>query len=209
MSKPNTKEKILLSALELFSTKGYEGTSVRDLARAVGIRESSLYKHFKNKQAIFDAILEYMESYHNEKMKEMAIPLGKIEEVAGEYSAFSLDHLYQISSALFLMSFKDKVEIQFRRMLTIEQFSNPEIKKSYKKYFISDILNYQTTLFSKMIQQGRFIDCDPKVLALQFYSPIYTLLALYEGQLDKEEEALSILKEHISQFEKSYRGEGK
>ena len=55
MSKPNTKEKILLSALELFSTKGYEGTSVRDLARAVGIRESSLYKHFKNKQAIFDA----------------------------------------------------------------------------------------------------------------------------------------------------------
>ena len=209
MSKANTKEKILLSALELFSTKGYEGTSVRDLARAVGIRESSLYKHFKNKQAIFDAILEYMESYHNEKMKEMAIPLGEIEEVAGDYSAFSLDHLYQISSVLFLMSFKDKVEIQFRRMLTIEQFSNLEIKKSYKKYFISDILNYQTTLFSKMIQQGRFIDCDPKVLALQFYSPIYTLLALYEGQLDKEEEALSILKEHISQFEKSYRGEGK
>jgi len=142
-------------------------------------------------------------------MKEMAIPLGKIEEIAGEYSEFSLDHLYQISSVLFLMSFKDKVEIQFRRMLTIEQFSNPEIKKSYKKYFIADILNYQTALFSKMIQQGRFIDCDPKVLALQFYSPIYTLLALYEGQLDKEDEALAILKEHIFQFDKRYSSEGK
>ncbi|MBO0454201.1 MULTISPECIES: TetR/AcrR family transcriptional regulator [Enterococcus] len=209
MSKQNTKEKILLSALELFSTKGYEGTSVRDLARAVGIRESSLYKHFKNKQAIFDAILAYMESYHNEKMKEMAMPLGRFEEIAGDYSELSLDHLYQISSALFLMSFKDTVEIQFRRMLTIEQFSNPEIKASYKKYFISDILHYQTMLFSEMIQQGRFIECDPKVLALQFYSPIYTLLALYEGQLEKEEEALAILKEHIFQFDKRYSSEGK
>lgn len=38
-----TKEKIVETALDLFSQRGYDGVSVRDIARAVGIRESSLY----------------------------------------------------------------------------------------------------------------------------------------------------------------------
>lgn len=204
MEKQNTKEKILLCALKLFSTKGYEGTSVRDLARAVGIRESSIYKHYKNKQAIFDSILAYMDSYYSERMQSLEMPLGEFEKIAGEYGASSTDVLYQISSALFLMRFKDEIEIQFRRMLTIEQFSNPEIKESYKKYFLTDILDYQTALFSEMIKQGRFVDSDPKIMALQFYAPIYAMQDLYEGQLDKEEEALSILKQHIIQFDARY-----
>ena len=44
-----TKARILWEALELFSSKGYKGVSVRDIAGAVGIRESSLYNHFKGK----------------------------------------------------------------------------------------------------------------------------------------------------------------
>lgn len=208
MEKQNTKEKILLCALKLFSTKGYEGTSVRDLARAVGIRESSIYKHYKNKQAIFDSILDYMDSYYSERMQSLEMPFGEFEKIAGEYSASSTDVLYQISSALFLMRFKDEIEIQFRRMLTIEQFSNPVIKENYKKYFLTDILDYQTALFSEMIKQGRFVESDPKIMALQFYAPIYALQDLYEGQFDKEEEALSILKQHIIQFDSRYSKEG-
>ena len=48
-----TKEKILDTALELFSRQGYDGASVRAIARAVGIRESSLYNHFPSKRAVF------------------------------------------------------------------------------------------------------------------------------------------------------------
>ena len=46
MERRNTKEAILLEALDLFSERGFDGTSIRDIARAVGIRESALYKHF-------------------------------------------------------------------------------------------------------------------------------------------------------------------
>jgi len=52
----DTKEALLRAALELFAAKGFEGTSVRDIARAVGLSESVLYAHFDNKQAIFDAV---------------------------------------------------------------------------------------------------------------------------------------------------------
>jgi len=53
----DTKELLLQAALALFAEKGYEGTSVRDIARSVGLSESVLYAHFSGKQAIFDAVL--------------------------------------------------------------------------------------------------------------------------------------------------------
>jgi AcrR family transcriptional regulator len=54
----DTKELLLQAALALFADKGYEGTSVRDIARSVGLSESVLYAHFNGKRAIFNAVFE-------------------------------------------------------------------------------------------------------------------------------------------------------
>ena len=56
--KITTKERILEEALKLFSVSGFEGVTIRNIADAVEIRNSSLYKHFSSKQEIFDAIVE-------------------------------------------------------------------------------------------------------------------------------------------------------
>ena len=58
----DTKHKIMDEALTLFSEKGYANVFVADIAEKVGIKAPSLYKHYKNKQAIFDAIIEEMNS---------------------------------------------------------------------------------------------------------------------------------------------------
>lgn len=52
----DTKELLLEAALALFAEKGYEGTSVRDIARSVGLSESVLYAHFSGKRAVFEAV---------------------------------------------------------------------------------------------------------------------------------------------------------
>ena len=57
-----TKERIADEALTLFSTRGYKGTSVKNIAAAVGIKDSSLYKHFKSKKDIFDTIVTEMQN---------------------------------------------------------------------------------------------------------------------------------------------------
>ena len=49
----NTKAKILKVSTTLFSELGYKGASVRKIAAAVGIRESAIYNHYKNKEEIF------------------------------------------------------------------------------------------------------------------------------------------------------------
>lgn len=60
--KLSTKQKILHTAISLFSQKGYSGVSVRDITGKVGIKESSLYNHFKSKEEILTTIFERFRS---------------------------------------------------------------------------------------------------------------------------------------------------
>lgn len=53
----DTRADILARALDLFSGRGFYGTSTRDIARAVGVRESALYHHFPSKEAILRELL--------------------------------------------------------------------------------------------------------------------------------------------------------
>jgi len=52
-----TKEKISIVALKLFSKKGFKGTTVKDIARRVGITEGAIYRHFTSKEEIVNYLL--------------------------------------------------------------------------------------------------------------------------------------------------------
>ena len=52
------RERILQSAVELFAARGFHGTSVRDLAQAVGIEAASLYYHFPSKQVLLHVLFD-------------------------------------------------------------------------------------------------------------------------------------------------------
>lgn len=52
----NTRERILDAAIELFARQGIAGTSLRQIAQAVGIKESAIYAHFEGKEALCPAI---------------------------------------------------------------------------------------------------------------------------------------------------------
>ena len=49
---------ILDAAIELFASRGFRGTTTREIAAAVGVTEPVLYQHFQTKRALYDAILE-------------------------------------------------------------------------------------------------------------------------------------------------------
>ncbi len=52
------KKEIIEKSLELFATQGYFGTSMDDIAKAVGIKKASLYSHFQGKEGIFTAVFD-------------------------------------------------------------------------------------------------------------------------------------------------------
>lgn len=62
----STKERILESALDLFSEKGYDGVGIDLLAESVGIKGPSIYKYFKGKEDILNELLIWVEEYYQE-----------------------------------------------------------------------------------------------------------------------------------------------
>ena len=73
ISAPSTAERILDAAEDLFAQKGYSATSLGDVADRVGIRSPSLYNHFRNKEALYEAVLERL-------LVEFSRPLMEMQE---------------------------------------------------------------------------------------------------------------------------------
>ena len=71
----STKEKILDAALTLFAENGYDGTSVEQIANIVGIKAPSLYKHYKGKEDILNALIDSAEERISAIMKRQPICL--------------------------------------------------------------------------------------------------------------------------------------
>ena len=86
MAKRNTKEIILFESLKLFADKGYDGVTVRDIAAEVGIKQSSLYKHYKSKQEIFDTLVDTMQLRFRDAATSFQLPNGELREMAREYA---------------------------------------------------------------------------------------------------------------------------
>ncbi|KHD15349.1 TetR/AcrR family transcriptional regulator [Clostridium butyricum] len=201
----NTKEKILSVALTLFSTKGYKAVSVRHIASDVGIKASSLYNHFENKQEILDELIKKNTKYIEDFLKD-AMDLDSLI-VSRKHNCKKQCDIDFIDTTLKIVKFfieNDNV-IKFRKLLTIEQFNNPTLSALYKKIFISDILEYESKLFSYLMDKNLLIRNDPYILALQFFSPIFLLL-YNDDKVTLED--YSTVEKHIFQFKDIYSMKG-
>jgi AcrR family transcriptional regulator len=103
----STRETIIREALNLFSVKGYDAVSLRDIASRVGIKESSLYNHFKNKQDLFDSIVEWCatrnsEHFHDARLVGDDLAFRADAGTVGLYGAMSEDQFVETSGQVFV-----------------------------------------------------------------------------------------------------------
>lgn len=203
----STKKRILDEALTLFSQKGYANVYVAQIAEAVGIKAPSLYKHYKSKQDIFNAILDEMKSSYDRQAALLNMDGSDAGADAAVFSEVSEDELVKMGLGLFMYFLHDEYAQKFRKMLTVEQFSNPELAELFTKQYAEYPLSYQSAMFAMLSSKGILKDCDPKVTALQFYAPMYMLLTMCDREPEREAELTALLEQHIRQFSIIYGGE--
>ena len=167
----NNKEKIFNVSIDLFSQYGYDGVSVRQIASEVGIKESSIYNHYSNKQAILNSILEY----YVEEMVSDEIPL----EQASLNLDKGFDFFYKAGCDAFLSKLKEDKMMKITRLLFIESYHNDEVRKFLKESIIEAPIAGWIDLFNLMKSKNLIRkDCDVRQLSESFF--YYGMFLLYE-----------------------------
>ena len=193
----NTKERILDEALKLFAQSGYMGTSMNDIADRLGVTKAALYKHYKSKQEILDSIVEKMNRMDQERVKEYDMPEGNMKEVVEGYRSTALDKIKEFTKVQFLHWTQEEFPCCFRKMLTLEQYRDPELAKLYQKYLSGGPLLYMEEVFRGFTDN----EGEARQLALDFYGPIFLLYSIYDGTEDKEAIATQV-EQHVERFSK-------
>ena len=202
--KVSTKQEIIGAALELFSTQGYEATSVSQIADAVGIRKASLYSHFSGKQEILDSLLQtVLEQYEkhsifaNADWDDPAFTKDKEDITPDAAARMIIGHIRYI--------IHDPQISRTRKMLTIEQFQNPQMAALQTKRNYADVMRFFTGLVRFLIRRGRLCDRDPEILAAELCLPISVWINLCDREPEREEEIVQLIERHIRQFFEIYQ----
>jgi len=120
-----TKDRILEVALSLFATNGYEGTTLTEIAKGVGIQKPSIYNHFKSKEEIFITIFENILWAHVQEVKKQ---MERIKELSTE------EQLFQILSITFQYNLDYKEQTAFLKRALI--FPPNTLKEQLNTQFI-------------------------------------------------------------------------
>lgn len=175
----STKQMIFESALALFSEKGFDGVSVRDIAKAVGIKESSIYNHFEGKKAIFDSIC-------GEFRKTLAVsrpPLAEIEQMLEKQPPGNI-------FKLLILSYGRQIKPQTTQMAKAvfsEQFHHETARSIILEDIVQKNVEYYESLFKLMVLKKKIRPCDTNAAAHLFNNQQIALCIQYADCRTDEE----------------------
>ena len=195
MSKIPTRERILDSALMLFSEKGYDGVGVDLIAENAGIKGPSLYRHFKGKEEILNCLIEKVGAYYEVNFGSENDP-GKIPESMEELIAFSLERIR--------FTMHDEMLQKTRRILAMEQFRNSKIAQLTSKHHLDGLQKMFQKIFEGMMETQVLKTDDAEVLAMEFVAPVSLLIHIYDRQPAREDEIMERIQKHLRHFARTY-----
>ena len=191
----STKEKILEAALTLFSENGYDGTSVEQIAIIVGIKAPSLYKHYKGKEDILNALIDSAEARY-EEMFGSEKNIGKVPRSPEEFIMMTMERIS--------FTMRDPIIRKTRRLLVQEQFRNERISEVTTRHQLDGVQRMFAKIIKEMMDEGLVAQDDPDLLAVELTAPAVLQIARTDRQPQCEKESLEYIEKHLRHFCKIY-----
>jgi AcrR family transcriptional regulator len=160
----STKEKIMDAAIVLFSEKGYETVSMRDIARTVGIKAASIYNHYPSKRDI----LESMYEFYRHVIRTVVPDEEKI------ISMLETEPLQDVLASM-LYYFPPELQNRMDRILLIasQRISLDKDSELFvREQFFEPITRLWRSVLDRAIELGRIepLDTDSFVRLIAFYA---------------------------------------
>lgn len=183
----NTEDKILNASLVLFSQKGYNAVTTKEIAKEAGVSEMTLFRHFENKHNLYEKVFSKF-VFTPEFLALSETLEWDLEKDLKRISTIFKDILFK-NQRIILMYFKNE-ELNLDFNLTLSKFPN-EFKELLSRYF------------NKMANKG-VINGNPEILANNFlvttFGLIITFLVL--NKLTFETDLLTCISNYIKIFVK-------
>jgi AcrR family transcriptional regulator len=153
------QRQILRAAAQCFGTRGFHGTTTRDVAAAVGITEAALYRYFASKEAMYTAILD----------ERMSAPdaVASVEGLVGSGDDRAV--LTRLALALFASIEADP---SFIRLLFFSALEDHELARPFQEKRIRRLREFVSRYIEKRVREGAFRSVDPALGARAFIGMI-------------------------------------
>ena len=151
------RNQIVAVAAELFASKGFSGTTTKEIAEVAGVSEAIIFRHFASKDKLYAAILDYQVKQGTERITT------QLEEAAGRKD----DKAFFGALALEMLEFHCKDET-FMRLLLFSALEGHELSSIFFDSTARDIKNHIRKYIKQRSSDGAFRSIDPAVAARAF-----------------------------------------
>lgn len=175
----DTRQQLLDAALELFAEQGFGGTSMRQLARVVGVRESAIYHHFDSKEALFSGLLDEYGPGRAELLSfidaDVVVEVG-VPEMLRNFAHHILEE------------WASPRERRFLRIVMSEAARLGASSQIHFPRFIERVVEAFSALFAKLIEKRVLRPGDPSTFAHEWMAGMMMIrmrsIAFESGEVD-------------------------
>lgn len=150
MNAGDRRRQLLDAALELFSRKGFGGTTTKEIAAAAGVTEAIIFRHFPSKQALYTAVLDSKTEScdHHEWMGEIQAHMDRNDDAG----------VLRTLSAAILESYR--TDARFERILLFAALEGHELGLAHHRKFAVPVFEMFRDYIARRQREGALRDYD-------------------------------------------------
>jgi len=185
------REQILAAAVSLFATHGFSGTTTKEIAKAAGVSEAMVFRHFANKDALYAAILE------NKTCRDGVHRFPWEENPAvKEAIAKKDDYAFFYNMAVSALE-KHHADVKFMRLLFYSALEEHELASQFFSDLIARVYEFICEYIRVRQADGAMRDIEPRVVVRAFLGMLLHH-SLNNILWDKERKLLNISNEEAA-----------
>jgi len=173
------RDQILREAARCFGTRGFRGTTTRDVANAVGITEAALYRYFPGKEAMYAAILD----------ARMAVP--QVITTVEPFARARDDERVFTQLALAVLQ-SVEADPSFLRLLLYSALEGHEMARPFYETRMRKLREFLTRYLAQRVREGEFRGVEPVLAARAFIGMVadHLIARTVFGQRDQAAQSL-------------------
>lgn len=149
---------ILAVAVRLFSQKGFRGTTTKEIARAAGVSEAMVFRHFATKQELYSAILDHKACASGRfDPAEMAADAIRRKDDRDVFELLALGALNHHEN-----------DPEFQRLLLHSALEKHELAQMFFDQIVKHVYEFLGSYIRERQRDGAFIEIDPAIVVRCF-----------------------------------------